>query len=352
MSRVFRAARHSYLCEPTYRYTRDGQRPHRPSIRDVLVELVDTVDFVRKPRRKLNAVLFAAHLATFACMILFVTRYLSVGTAAFWGASVLFFCTVPHSVWYHRYCSHRAFRFSSLRFARGFLWLNPLYAMEEHYAIAQVQHHQYTEAVGDPYGPHIGWLGTYLAIDSIQKLNVDISPQRYERLKRSVAHIGFPMNDYESFRRTGTVERLGHYVARTLFSQLAWGSVVFAIGGLPGLVTWYAAVFTLWAFLRDFGWRAHRGTQKRPGWEFDRRSNATNRRFFGYLASEWHDNHHLYPRSANCALLPGQFDLAFQCVRLMKRAGIVASYVDARPRFHAGRRTLSHPPARLARESP
>jgi fatty-acid desaturase len=333
MSDAFDITRHSFLSEPIYRYTRDGKTPHRPSTREVLLELVDTIDFIRKPRRWLNALLFAVHWLTFACLVAFVWKYLNRGTFAFWLASVIFLCNGPHTFWYHRYCAHRPFKFSRPLFARLFLWFNPLYTMEEHYAIAHRQHHAHAERVGDPYGPHIGWLGSYFAIDSIQKLNVDISESRYEALKKSVAHIGFKMNGYAQFRRTGTVENLPHYFARVLFAQVFWSSLIYYFGGAPYVVTWYAATFMLWFLLRDFGWRGHRGRHKAAGWEFDARSSATNQRFYGYLASEWHDNHHLFPGSANLAFLPSQFDISFQIVRLLKALGMVSVYFDAKPSF-------------------
>ncbi len=164
-------------------------------------------------------------------------------------------------------------------------------------------------------------MGSYFAIDSIQKLNVEIPEERYEQLKKSLEHIGFPMNDYAQFRRTGTVEKLWHYFSRTLVAQAFWCSAAYALGGVGYVVTWYAATYTLWFLLRDFGWRGHRGAHKRRGWEFHEASSATNQRFYGYLASEWHDNHHHFPNSANIGFLRSQFDGAFQLVKLMKMVG-------------------------------
>ena len=63
-----------------------------------------------------------------------------------------------------------------------------------------------------------------------------------------------------------------------------------------------AAPFVNLAMVRDFNWRGHGGTyrnKKIPGWEFDSRSRALNQHAYGFLASEWHDNHHKYPYSAN-----------------------------------------------------
>jgi stearoyl-CoA desaturase (delta-9 desaturase) len=80
----------------------------------------------------------------------------------------------------------------------------------------------------------------------------------------------------------------------------------------------------------------HGGNQprrKKVGWEFDDRNYALNQWFYGYIASEWHDNHHKYPFSASNGFLPGQIDLAFQIIKLLHRLGIVESYVNAKPLF-------------------
>ena len=103
---------------------------------------------------------------------------------------------------------------------------------------------------------------------------------------------------------------------------------------------WYAAVFILTFFMRDFPWRGHGGnfrTHKIDGWEFDRRSRSLNTSLFGFLGGEWHDNHHLLPASANSAFLPGQLDVPFQILRLWRRLGIVVDYNDASETFRRRR---------------
>ena len=108
------------------------------------------------------------------------------------------------------------------------------------------------------------------------------------------------------------------------------------IGGLDIVWAWYAAIFFITFLIRDFNWRGHGGNKPRPkkrGWEFDDKSYALNQWFYGYLASEWHDNHHKYPSSANNGFLAGQIDFAFLLIKLMYRLGVVESYVDARPIF-------------------
>jgi sn-1 stearoyl-lipid 9-desaturase len=110
----------------------------------------------------------------------------------------------------------------------------------------------------------------------------------------------------------------------------------FTLGGIKLVGGWYTSIFVMSFIVRDFNWRGHGGNfryQKKPGWEFNTKSRALNQYFYGLTVGEWHDNHHKYSMSANNGFLPGQIDIAFQIIKLMRRLGIVKSYMDARPIF-------------------
>ena len=42
------------------------------------------------------------------------------------------------------------------------------------------------------------------------------------------------------------------------------------------------------------------------------------------MGESWHNNHHAFPASALHGLYPGQFDIGFQFVRLLERAGLAS----------------------------
>lgn len=323
------------LVEPTYGYAGPDGGPYQPTLRQVLREWLDAMDACHYPARRLPAAFFFFHLATGIVGVLsFVT--FSWDGLTFGVAAGLVVTIVYHTLWYHRYCSHAAFSFASLWFARAFLWTNPIGLREEMYAIPHRVHHERSDRAGDPYGPHLGWLGSYLATESQQKVNTAIDSRRFEVLARSLKHIGFPINSYDDFQRTGSVEQVWHYIARTIFAQCLWMAVCYRLGGWHYVRVWYAALFVVTFFMREFPWRGHGGnfrTAKIAGWEFDDRSRSLNTSVFGYLAGEWHDNHHLLPASANTAFLPGQMDVPFQIVRLGRRLGIVRSFFDASETF-------------------
>jgi stearoyl-CoA desaturase (delta-9 desaturase) len=324
------------LIEPRFGYSKDGATTYKPAATEVLHELSDAVNFFADRRRFPIALNFWFHLATCSIFAVFIIYFLSPDTLGFLLLSLIIIGTVYNTIWYHRYCSHASFTFSRSCYRWIFLWTTPLLFRESTYAIPHRVHHQLAERPGDPYGPHFGWLGNYLAVDSSMKLNTEITRAEYEALVQSISHIGFKTNDFDSFKKTGSIENLTYYISKSIFAHLFWLSTFFFAGGAGFVAAWYSAVFLVAALIRDFNWRGHGGDfrkTKKLGWEFDTKSNALNQRFYGLIASEWHDNHHKYPFSANNGFLPGQIDVAFQIIKLLHRLGIVDSYIDAKPLF-------------------
>jgi len=330
--------RSAILEEPTFRHVEEGGLPQPPSVVELFSELFRALNFIKFPTHTLLTLNFFLYFQTSLVFFVFVYRYLSLGSVIFAVACVCFLGTIYNTVWFHRYCCHSAYHFKKARYSYLFLWTNPLSFIfrEEVYAIPHRIHHEQTERQADPYGPHLGWLGSFLSTELTQRLNTDITERDYEMLTSGVSHIGLRKNTFEQFKKTGSIENINQYLSRAVFAQLFWTGVVFGFGGTTYLMAWYASCFIATSLIRDFNWRAHGGhlhRDKKPGWEFDKRSYALNQRFYGYIASEWHDNHHKYPTSASNGFLPGQIDIAFHVIKILCKFGIVQSYIDSYPRF-------------------
>ena len=130
------------------------------------------------------------------------------------------------------------------------------------------------------------------------KLNAQVTERRYELMVRSISHEGFQISDYDSYRPTGSLENICCYVTKALVTQLFWAILILTIPGVSYLMAWYAALFITTALIRNFDWRQHGGNfrnYKNPALEFDTSNATLNQRFYGFIASEWHNNHHKYP---------------------------------------------------------
>ena len=68
-----------------------------------------------------------------------------------------------------------------------------------------------------------------------------------------------------------------------------------------------------WAIgVRTFNYEGHgKGEDKqREGIDYNQKDNSVNQLWPGIVAGEWHNNHHLFPKSARSGFKPQQIDLA------------------------------------------
>lgn len=297
---------------------RDASAMLKPTLREVWLKWFDAVNPAKGFNRYIPALYAMHHLVSCGVFVYFVIHYSSVPFILSVIALSGFMATVYNTIWYHRYCSHQAFKFRSLWFARLFLWTNPTLFREESYVIPHRIHHAKSDKPGDPYGPHLGWLGSYLTAESQQILSRDITPEEYDRMASSLAHVGFVRNSYEQFRRTGSVENVWHYGARVLVINLVWMVPAYFIAGWPGVLAFVSATFLFTFILRDFNFRGH------SNWlGVAKISRPVNQVIYGLLAGEWHENHHAKPRLAVSGFRWWQVDLPYSIIRLMKMCGVV-----------------------------
>ena len=325
------------LVAPTFGYTKGSHIPYKPTFKEVIIEWFDSINFLKDRARLIPFTFVLFHAVTFVMAIIYFANYFSIISFLFVIACVLFLATVYNTIWFHRYCSHAAFSFTNKIFAQLLAWTNPIFFREESYALPHMIHHRYSDKPGDPYGPHLGWLGSYLGTESQQKFNRNINAAAFELMKKSMSHIPISFNSFDRFIKWGSMERVSIFLLRMSVAQLFWSIVTCVIGGIPFLFAWYTAVFIFIYLLRDFNWWGHGGNfrkTKKYGWEFDESSTALNQRFYGYIAGEWHDNHHCFPMSANTGFLPSQMDLAFKLIQSFHKLGIVNSYFNAIEKFY------------------
>ena len=80
---------------------------------------------------------------------------------------------------------------------------------------------------------------SYLAVESSQKTDTNISAEEYASLFAGLAHIALKTSSYAQFLRSASVENLGYYLCRIVFIQLFRGVSVNAIGGSDILWAWF-----------------------------------------------------------------------------------------------------------------
>jgi sn-1 stearoyl-lipid 9-desaturase len=253
-------------------------------------------------------------------------------------ASLLYgmiFMSTHGTIWYHRYSTHRAFKFKN-SFWR-FLTQNLVVKLipEEIYVVSHHVHHSKSDKPGDPYNAQGGFLYCFLADTNHQPISKDMTEEEYIRTTKFLTHTGIYINSYKQYKKWGSVGHPLPTAIHWLLNWAFWYTTFYLIGG-HGLA---CALFTgslLWVLaVRTFNYQGHgRGKDmRRDGVDYNRRDMSINQSRPGLLGGEWHNNHHLYPNSARAGFLPGQWDNAWAYIYLLYKIGGVESYRDSKAQF-------------------
>ena len=266
---------------------------------------------------------------------LFIFRYFSIGLLAIAFVYSMVVMGSHGTVWYHRYCTHRAFTFRNgfWRFVTQNLTLKII--PEEIYVISHHVHHAKSDEPGDPYNAQGGFLYCFLADVNHQPINRNMDAECYDRCFHLMEHTGQVSNAYKGYQRWGSLANPVRTIGGVLLNWGFWFTVFYLTGG-PGLACALFGAAGVWAVgVRTFNYEGHgKGKDKRQDYiDYNRKDMSVNQLWPGFVAGEWHNNHHLYPKSARSGFLAYQLDLAWCYIRFMHWMGAVTTYTDNKKQF-------------------
>ncbi len=249
------------------------------------------------------------------------------------------------TIWHHRFCTHGAYTFknSFWRFITQNLTLCVI--PEEIYVISHHVHHSKSDQPGDPYNAQAGFLYCFLADVNHQPIAKDLSEDDYVRVKKLMCHTGVKANTYEQYQKWGSYVNPGRAVLSWILNWGFWFSVFYLIGGVALACSLFAAA-GFWAVgVRTFNFEGHgKGKNKqREGIDYNKKDSSVNQLWPGIVAGEWHNNHHLFPKSARSGFKPHQVDMAWYYIKFMHFVGAVSSYKDSKKQFYKQYILLSEP---------
>jgi stearoyl-CoA desaturase (delta-9 desaturase) len=315
------------LDPPSYGFTRNGEL-YVPTHREILSEFFRRLNVFRDRKNWLPFLGWTLSLSTAIPLAIFFTHYCSI-----WLVLAGFFYSMvilgSHGTfWLHRYGTHRAYTFSNdwVRFICRNLVVKII--PEEIYIVSHYVHHQYSEKPGDPYNVHAGWLYCFLADVNHQTVRKDLTEAEYTQMCQMLKHTGVRMNSYAQYLKWGSICHPFYTVCHYALNWAAWYGIFYAVGG-HALATCLFGWSGVWAIgVRTYNYDGHgRGKDKRrEGIDFNRKDMSINQVWPGYVAGEWHNNHHLYQSSACNGFLPYQLDMPWQFIRFLHAIGGVSSY--------------------------
>lgn len=239
------------------------------------------------------------------------------------------------TIWYHRFATHRAFEFTN-SFSR-FITQNLVIKVfpEELYVVSHHVHHIQSDLPGDPYNAKAGFLYCFLADANHQPISLELTPNEYKKATRYLVGTGVVKNTYEQYQKWGSISHPLWTWLHLALNWAFWYGVFFLIGGHSLACCLFGAA-QIWGFgIRTFNYEGHgKGTDKREeGLDFNMDDESINQYWPGYVAGEWHNNHHLYPKSARNGFTKWQLDLPWIYIKSLYVLGGIKSYRNDKDEF-------------------
>lgn len=239
------------------------------------------------------------------------------------------------TIWFHRYGTHKAFRFSHpfWRFLTQNLVIKTL--PEEIYVVSHHVHHSKSDEAGDPYNAQAGFLYCMLAEFNHQRISSTLNEADYQRVVHFMRHTGVSINSYRAYQKWGSVASPAYTLLLWIGNWIFWYGAFYLLGG-HGLACALFSAAVLWFIgVRAFNYTGHgKGEVKHvDGVDFDKSNLSINQLRPGLFAGEWHNNHHLYPGSARAGFLSYQLDLPWIYIYSLYKIGAVSSYRDSKKDF-------------------
>jgi fatty-acid desaturase len=326
---------HDVLERPSYGWKDENGNLSKPTQSQILKEFFTRLNVFKNKKNWLSFMswMMVATLAVF--LFFFIFKYFSVQGLVIAFLYSMVVMGTHGTIWYHRYCTHGAYKFSN-NFWRFFTQNLTLKIIpEEIYAISHHVHHALSDQPGDPYNAQGGFLYCFLADANHQPINRNMDEKAYQRCVTLMKHTGVSANTYAQYQKYGSVANPFKTVLGVVVNWAFWFAVFYLIGG-PGLACAIFGAAGFWAVgVRTFNYEGHgKGEDKRrDGIDFNRKDMSVNQLWPGIVAGEWHNNHHLFPKSARSGFKAYQVDSAFYYIKFMSLIGAVSQYKDSKQQF-------------------
>jgi fatty-acid desaturase len=239
------------------------------------------------------------------------------------------------TIWFHRYSTHRSYTFRNAFWRSLTRNLAIKVLPEETYVVSHHVHHAKSDQPGDPYNASAGFLYCFLADTNHQPIARNLTEADYTRVAGLLTHTGITCNSYAQYQRWGSIANPYRTFGAAALNWAVWYAIFYLIGGTTLAVTLFASALVWAVGVRTFNYEGHgKGADKRrDGTDFNRDDMSINQYWPGYVAGEWHNNHHLFPNSARAGFQRHQLDLAWCYIRALYWIGGVTSYNDSRQAF-------------------
>jgi fatty-acid desaturase len=323
------------LREPSYGWKNNEGEFYRPTRKELFKEFFNRLNIFASKKNWLAFTSWGTLVFLFPFVIIFFVYHFSFTLLLLGFIYGMFIMGTHGTIWYHRYSTHDAYKFRN-KFWK-FLTRNlvPKMIPEEIYVISHHVHHAKSDCAGDPYNAHGGWLYCFLADANHQPISHNLSEADYEKACFFLKHTGVYCNSYKQYKTWGTISNPWRTFRSIILSVSFWFITFYLLGGFALACALLGGAF-FWALgVRTFNYKGHgKGVARhKEGLDFNINDLSINQYMPGIVTGEWHNNHHLFPRSARAGFLKYQIDLAWYYIYFLYKIGGVESYFNSHDKF-------------------
>ena len=325
-----------YLLEaPSYGWKNEQGNLIKPTTKEILNEFFSRLNIFKTPKNWLPFFSWATVVCLFPFLMLFIFKYFTWPLFAAGFVYSMIIMGTHGTIWHHRFCTHGAYKFRNnfWRFVTQNLTIKAI--PEEIYVLSHHVHHAKSDQPGDPYNAQGGFLYCFLADVNHQPMNRNLSEADYAKAVNLMKHTGIKANSYAEYLRWGSVANPFVTVMQLVLNWAFWFTVFYLIGGIGLSCAIFGSAFVWAVGVRTFNYEGHgKGQDKRTdGIDFNRDDMSINQLWPGIVAGEWHNNHHMYPKSARTGFKAHQVDFAWYYIKTMHTLGAVTHYRDSKEEF-------------------
>ncbi len=323
------------LQKPSYGWSDEKGELIVPTARQMIREAFSRVNIFRSKKNWISFLGWFMILCMSPFFYFFITAYFTWPLLLVFLFYTLIIMGTHGTIWYHRYCTHRAYKFRNpvWRFLTQNLVIRTI--PEETYVVSHHVHHAKSDLPGDPYNSRAGLMYCMLADVNHQGISKNLSETDYSKTAHFLKHTGVRINSFKKYQKWGSIASPFYIITMWLLNWAFWYTLLYFIGGHALACTLFSSAMFWFMFVRAFNYTGHaKGKEKHvDGIDFDRSNLAVNQTRPGLFTGEWHNNHHLYPGSARAGFLPYQLDLAWIYIYCLYKLGAVSSYHDSKKEF-------------------
>jgi sn-1 stearoyl-lipid 9-desaturase len=324
------------LREPSYGWRDEAGALIVPTSGQLIREFFSRLNIFESKKNWLAFSSWFWALSLAPCLVIFFVNYFSWWLLPVGFLYSMMFMGCHGTIWYHRYSTHGTFKFSNAfwRFITQNLVVKVI--SEEAYVVSHHVHHAFSDKPGDPYNAQAGWLYCFLADANHQPIALDLDEKSYAKAARLLDNTGVYINTYAQYKKWGSITHPFWSWLHVALNWAFWYGVFYLIGGHQLALCLFGFAH-IWAIgVRTFNFEGHgKGKDMRKeGVDFSRNNLSINQYWPGYIAGEWHSNHHLFPNSARNGFTPSQLDLPWLYIRFLSAIGGVSNYRNSKKLFY------------------